>query len=308
MTDARGNDTAAPDFADRVTALYARPLDQFISARNSASAEARRAGDKDLAAELRALPKPSSAAWLVNVLVQRRRAEVEQVIELGASLKEAQAGMDRAQLQALGQQRQRLLAAVARESLTAASEAGHDVGAAALPAVEQTLRAALADPAAVAAVLSGRLIRTLEASGWDAVDLAGAVAGPFHRPGTAEDSEPPADGTDGARTDARSAAGAARRRKQAEAVLVAARASREAAESAAAAAQQDAERTRVRRRQVTSSIEDLEAELATLRRELAVLDTSQERLDRLVAEMTDELVEAKEDEDAALAEVEGLGN
>jgi hypothetical protein len=124
MTGADGGDARTTDFVARVTALYARPLDQFVSERNSASAEAGRTGDKDLVAELRALPKPSSAAWLVNVLVHRRRAEVEQVIELGASLREAQAGMDRAQLHALGQQRQRLLAAVARESLTAAAAAG----------------------------------------------------------------------------------------------------------------------------------------------------------------------------------------
>ena len=70
----------------------------------------------------------------------RRRDEVQQVLELGASLKEAQAGLDRAQLQALGQQRQRLLAAVARQSLEAAAEVGYDVGSGALPGVEQTLQ------------------------------------------------------------------------------------------------------------------------------------------------------------------------
>ena len=294
------DEAGPPDLAAKVATLYARPLDQFVSARNSASAEAKKTGDKDLAVELRALPKPSSAAWLVNVLVQRRRAEVEQVIELGASLKEAQSGMDRAQLQALGQQRQRLLAAVAQESLTAASEVGHDVGAAALPGVEQTLRAALADPRAAAAVLTGRLIRTLEASGWDAVDLAGAVAGPFDPPGTAQEASP--DDAD-AGTDGRSTARAARRRKQAEAALAAAQASREAAEAAAAAAQREVEHTRVLHAELTSSVDELEEKLAALRRELTDVASTLATLMEQAEEAAGELDEAREDEEAARADL-----
>lgn len=320
------------DLAARARDLYALALDQFIGGRNAAAAEAKRSGDKDLAAALRGLPKPASAAWLVNVLVDRRRAEVEQVLDLGASLREAQEGLDRAQLNALGQQRQRLLAAVAQESLAAASEAGHEVGPAALPGVEQTLRAALADPGAAAAVLTGRLVRTLEASGWDAVDLDGAVGGPFTPPGVGEDGADGSDGSDGSDGDSsadggsgadgagngasgpkdgdaqdpRSAARAARRRKQAEAALVAARASREAAESAADEAHREVERAAAQRTEVKASIEDLERQLDARRKELSDLEGSSADLTQRADEADAELAEAQDEEDAASDDLDQL--
>lgn len=291
------------DLADTASTLYVLPLDRFTQARNAAAKSASADGDRDLAAALRKLPKPSSAAWLVNVLVDRRRSEVEQILELGASLKEAQASLDRAQLHALGQQRQRLLAAVARQALDAAAEVGHDVGPAALPGVEQTLRAALADPAAAAAVLTGRLVRTLEATGWDAVDLDSAVAGPFTPP-PAESDDP--DGTDQddqtARTPKHRSTEApkqasARQRKDAEARLTEARAVLTAAEDAAARVRQRAERLRVRRDGLTASIEDLEERLEVLRRELADLDAQTEAVGREADEAEHAIVEATKAEE-----------
>ena len=54
--------------------------------------------------------------------------------------------------------------------------------------VEQTLRAATADPGAAAAVQSGCLLRALSADGVDVVDLAGAVAVPGSLAGRATGS------------------------------------------------------------------------------------------------------------------------
>ncbi len=287
------------DLVDQASALYALPLDRFTEARNAAAKEASQAGDKDLAAVLRRLPKPASAAWLVNLLVTRRRDEVEQVLELGASLKEAQDGLDRAQLHALGQQRQRLLAAVARQSLEAAAEAGVDVGPGALPGVEQTLRAALADPAAAAAVLTGRLVRTLEASGWDPVDLEGAVGGPFTAPGQ---------GGDGAAAVGTPRTPTAREREDAEARLAAARDSLREAEDAAATLQRRLQRLAVRRDGVAASIEDLEERLEALRREHADLAAEAARLERDAGEADGVVAEAKEALDHAAEDRATLGD
>lgn len=298
------------DLVDEAAALYALPLDQFTAARNAAAKQATQAGDKELAATLRKLPKPASAAWLVNLLVSRRRDEVEQVLELGASLQAAQASLDRAQLNALGQQRQRLLAAVARQSLEAAAEVGLDVGPAALPDVEQTLRAALADPAAAAAVLTGRLVRALEATGWDPVDLAGAVAGPFDPPPAdanddpVEDAVGPAQRSDGA-GGSRQPASAARRRR-ANADLEAAREASAAAHAVASDLQRQSERLSVRRDGLSASIEDLEDRLDALRRELEDVDARAARLEKQAADAGNALVEAKEEEEAARSVVEGL--
>lgn len=297
------------DLADTASTLYVLPLDRFTQERNAAAKNAATNGDKDLAAALRALPKPSSAAWLVNVLVDRRRSAVEQILELGASLGEAQASLDRAQLHALGQQRQRLLSAVARQSLDAASEVGHDVGPAALPGVEQTLRAALADPAAATAVLTGRLVRTLEATGWDPVDLDGAVAGPFTPPPVENDDPAGTDQDDETATATATATkqhstqapkqASARQRKDAEARMVEARAALTAAEDAATKVRQKAERLRVRRDGLTASIEDLEERLEVLRSELADLDAETEAVSREAAESEHGIVEATKAEEAA---------
>lgn len=295
------------DLVDQASALYALPLDRFTEARNAAAKQASQAGDKELAAALRRLPKPASAAWLVNLLVTRRRDEVEQVLDLGASLKEAQAGLDRAQLQALGQQRQRLLAAVARQSLEAAAEAGVDIGAAALPGVEQTLRAALADPAAAAAVLTGRLVRTLEASGWDPVDLNGAVGGPFTAPGQGGDGEDAED--DAAPGHGRSPKQpGARERREAEARLAAARDALAEAEDAAADLRRRAQRLAVRRDGVAASIEDLEERLEALRREHTDIASEAADLERAARKADDAVAGAQEEVDHAAADRATLGD
>ncbi|MDN4612410.1 transposase [Arthrobacter burdickii] len=291
------------DLVEQAAALYALPLDRFTEERNAAAKKATQDGDKELAATLRKLPKPASAAWLVNVLVDRRREEVEQVLELGASLKEAQASLDRAQLHALGQQRQRLLAAVARQSLDAAADMGHDVGPAALPGVEQTLRAALADPAAAAAVLTGRLVRTLEATGWDPVDLEGAVAGPFTPPLQGGDTTGTEDGLPDTRAGHPTTA---RQRRDAEARLSAAREARAAAEDAAADLLRKSQRLTVRRDGLTASLEDLEERLDALRRELADLDAEAAALDRKVSEATRSVAEAKDEEESAESDAASL--
>jgi hypothetical protein len=67
---------------------------------------------------------------------------------------------------------QRTLKGVAR----LASDAGTPLGHALLPQVEQTLRAALADADAAAAVRAGVLVKPLASGGFGPVDLAGAVA------------------------------------------------------------------------------------------------------------------------------------
>ncbi|WP_105031069.1 transposase [Arthrobacter ruber] len=292
------------DLAEQAATLYVLPLDEFTDARNAAAKEAAQAGDRDLAAALRKLPKPASAAWLVNLLVSRRRDEVQQVLELGASLKEAQAGLDRAQLHALGQQRQRLLAAVARQSLEAAAEVGYDVGSGALPGVEQTLRAALADPAAAAAVLTGRLVRTLEASGWDPVDLTGAVGGPFTAPGQE------GDGGDDATSDrGRSPRKpGAHERREAEARVAAARDALAEAEDSAADLRRRSQRLAVRRDGVAASIEDLEERLEALRREHADIDSEAADLERAAREADAIVQGAQEEMDHAAADRATLGD
>jgi len=106
------------------------------------------------------------AAWLVNALVRHRPREIEQLLAVGRALRDAQGALDAASLRDLGRQRQAVLAAVTRQARSLADEQGRPVTEAVLAEVTETLRAALADPAAAAAVRSGRLTAGLHYAGF----------------------------------------------------------------------------------------------------------------------------------------------
>lgn len=158
--------------------LYALAPAEFTAARNAAAREVKDSADLELAARVQELKKPSPAAWAVNLLARQRADELEQLAELGETMREAQEELDRAQLGELTRQRRALVTALAREASRLASEARHNLTATVVEEVAKTLQAALNDPAAAAAVRSGRLVRGLEATGIEPVDLTDAVAAP----------------------------------------------------------------------------------------------------------------------------------
>ena len=163
--------------ADVAAQLYALPFDDFIPARTAAAKEAAAAKEQpSLAAEVRSLPKPSVAAWTVNMLAAGQPETLRDVVELGRSMRDAQASLDAAELRRLGQERRQLLGEAVRAAAAAAAQQGRKISSAIATEVEATLRAATADEGAAAAVQSGRLLRGLSADGVDVVDLSGAVA------------------------------------------------------------------------------------------------------------------------------------
>lgn len=152
--------------------LYGLLPSQFTAARNGAAREL----DPDDRATVMAFTKPSTAAWVVNLLVRQRPDQIDQVLELGEQLREAQSGLDRDALAELSRQRRQLVGALAHNGAALAEIAGHPVSAAVVDEVAQTLQAGMSDADAAAAVRSGVLVRSLEAIGLS-VDLEGAVAG-----------------------------------------------------------------------------------------------------------------------------------
>ena len=153
--------------------LYALPPEEFTTARDAAAKQAKAAGDPAAGKELKALRRPSAAAWLVNRLAAEQGALLEQLLALGPALAEAQAAGHADDLRALGRQRRQLVEAVAG---TAVSAAGRPVAGPVRDEVVSTLEAALADPSSAEAVRSGRLVRALSYAGFGEVDLSGAVA------------------------------------------------------------------------------------------------------------------------------------
>ncbi|MGV1009458.1 MAG: hypothetical protein ACOYBY_12715 [Dermatophilaceae bacterium] len=169
----------AVDLDAAMAALYALAPDAFLPRRAEMAADARSHGNRDLANEIRRLRKPSVAAWAVNRMVQTHPNEVAALTDLAARLRSAQESLDGAQLQTLGRERTKLVDALVRATIEAAGEEGPALSAAAARDAADTFVAALADPQATAAVVSGRLTRTLSYAGFGDVDLTEATARPL---------------------------------------------------------------------------------------------------------------------------------
>ncbi|MDT0391101.1 hypothetical protein [Streptomyces dubilierae] len=154
--------------------LYALRPEEFTSARASAVAAARTAGDRELAARIGALRKPSLAAWVSNLLVRSRPGEVEPLLRLGEGLRRAHQDLDGAQLRELSRRQHALIRTLSLQARQLAAQAGHPISESVQREVENTLHAVLADPGAAETWATGRLAKPLSAAvGFPAV--AGGV-------------------------------------------------------------------------------------------------------------------------------------
>ncbi len=240
--------------------LYALPPDDFTSARNARAA----AADRSLAARVKTLRKPTAAAWAVDLLA--RDGQLAEALELAGALREAQDDLDGAELARLSRQRRALVAAHATQAVDLAAERGVSVSASARADVEKTINAAVMDAAAAAAVMTARLVRPLEASGFDAVDVSDAVGGSL--PGV-PDAPPPT------RDDL------AERRARKEAERAVREAERAAGEADRELAKIDAKLTKARERSdhLRERIDDLQAELARFEADAGKAERETQRLD-----------------------------
>ena len=155
--------------------LYGRPLSEFIAARKQA---ADGAGSKDLAKQVKSLRKPSAAAWAVNALARERAELVEEVVELGEQLRDAQSDSDGSRTRLLDRARRDLTRQAIDDASELAKASGGSLSAQAAADVEETLRAAMTDPDAANAVQDGLLVTTFAANPFEPVDLTDVVAIP----------------------------------------------------------------------------------------------------------------------------------
>lgn len=155
--------------------LYGLDPADFTAARNARAKEAK---DRATARRIKTLRKPSTAAWTVNRLVREHPDEIGDLLDLGAALRRAQDELAGDDLRALDEQRHGVLAAVGKQAGAVARAGGHALTDQISQQVDSTLRAAMADPGAAAAVRSGLLTKELQATGFGPADLAGAVALP----------------------------------------------------------------------------------------------------------------------------------
>jgi hypothetical protein len=169
--------------------LYALAPAAFTAARDEQADQARASGDAGLAGEIKKLRRPTVSAWLVNLLAREDSGQVDDLLELGQSLREAQQALDGERLRDLSAQRRQLVTALTQEVQRLAEQAGQAVSAQIEREVRDTLEAALADPGVADAVRSGRLTKPLSYAGLgtgigidDAVAVWSGPAAPPRQP------------------------------------------------------------------------------------------------------------------------------
>ncbi|MFD9061410.1 hypothetical protein ACFVZ3_07830 [Kitasatospora purpeofusca] len=168
----------APDFDRIADELYTLAPADFTAARNERADDLRKA-DRQLAKRIRALHRPTHAAWAANLLTHRHPDLVGELLELGRALRDAQEHLTGERLRELVEQRRQLVRALTARAVQDAAAAGHPLGTGAVADLDGTLTAALADPDAADALAAGRLTTAVQPVAWP-----GAPEAPGRSPGT----------------------------------------------------------------------------------------------------------------------------
>jgi hypothetical protein len=257
--------------------LYVLRPGEFVAGRDAKVAEARQAGDRELAIEIKAMRRPTVSAWVTNLLVLEQGERLEQLFSLGVALREAQTALSAEKLRALGEQRRQVIAALAVEATALAAERGQTVGSQIVAEVEQTLHAALADADAAEQVKGGRLTTALRYTGF-------GDAGSGQRPsGTAAQRPAGKAAQRRRRADANSDqardAAEGRRREQLRKALQEAEHALTTATRAAEQASQRLQNAHLQREQQAQAIDQLERQLADARSALSAADRDLEAAD-----------------------------
>jgi DNA repair exonuclease SbcCD ATPase subunit len=282
--------------------LYGLPLGEFTPARDAKAKELK--GD-DLGKQVKALKKPSTAAWVVNLLVRREQEQVDQVLTVGEALREAQASMSGDELRALTKQRRQLTAALTHQARRLAADEGLKVTQAVADQVEATLTAAMVDEECGKAVRSGLLVAALATTGVDEVELARSVAVPealgFRAKARgAEPSAPPdLHVVPDPNADAKALAAAQERLDAAEEALAEVQ---ESLDEAVA----DVEKLEARSMQVQAEIDELKRKLSDLEETYEGIDDELGDAEDTKAEAQDAVRAATKERDAAASAVERL--
>jgi hypothetical protein len=160
--------------------LYGLPLDRFIPERATLGRELRSGGEREQATAVAALRKPSVAAWAVNQLIRTQRREVDRLWAAGDALRDVQTSVlngsaDARDLRSAAEDERAAVDALVDSARGLLSSGGHELSAATVERVAETLHAAALDDDARAHVTEGRLVRELRHVGLGA-GLGNAVA------------------------------------------------------------------------------------------------------------------------------------
>ena len=183
---------AVLDEADR---LYGLPLEQFTAERDAAAKALRKAGDREAAAVLAKLPKPTPAAWAANQVARTEPDVRDEFLAAGAALREAQEAALAGDAGALRDATRAQRSAV--DAFMAAAQplqpGGRPLSRAMSDRLRTTLLAAAGNEELSDALADGRLALEAEAGGaWPPPDASEGVAAAPRR-STPRPSAKPAD-------------------------------------------------------------------------------------------------------------------
>ena len=158
------------DLENDIDRLYVAPREEFVREREALVRALRAAGDRDAAAEVGALRKPTLVAWTVNQLAHKERRDIDLLLDAGKRIIDAQessiAKGGRADLDAAQASLRRAIS-----GLTAQASAilGPEASKTTLTRVAETLRTAATAPAGRELLARGRLSEELSGTGWEIV-------------------------------------------------------------------------------------------------------------------------------------------
>jgi hypothetical protein len=150
--------------------LYALPPADFTPARDALAKELKAAGDKDAAAEVKALRRPTVAAWALNLAARRAPDELREAILAGDTLRAAHGALmggkaDPHEVRRASEEERTAAAALASAAARLAEEAGTPLSPTVKDRVRETIHAASLDEAARNLLAAGRLEKELAPSG-----------------------------------------------------------------------------------------------------------------------------------------------
>jgi hypothetical protein len=164
------------DVAAAALELYGLPPEDFTAARNQVVKQAKDAGETSSSATLKALRKPTLAAWLANLLVRIDPDGIAELTDLGEELRQAHVSRDGRRLRELTLRRHGLVHKLVTTARAQAHVQGHAVSAPTEQRLTETLDAAVIDPGAAQLLRTGQLTSALRHVGFGVVDETGDPA------------------------------------------------------------------------------------------------------------------------------------
>jgi hypothetical protein len=326
--------------ADEADDLYGLPLDAFVPERDALAKRLRADGRRGAADEIKALRKPSVAAWAVNQVVRTQPKEARALWQAGDALIAAQEALlagtgDAAALRTAVEDERAAVDGLLEAARGLLTGAGRDLGETTIERVRETLHAGAIDAEARADVAAGRAVRERAHAGLGPFGAApespaarrssagGAARAPAKLPKARgrtpkDDDDAPAKGK-AAKAEAKAKGAEGTTGKAAAKAKEPTKAERAAEEKAAAAREREAERKAAaeqdrERRAAARARADAEREMREARKALDKAQRAAGRANEKLAEaqaVADEanaaLDEAQERDRAAVAELERTG-